>query len=131
MVGKWLAPSCSKCTPAESSPVPDYCNDPLDSRGWDAGCVQAALSCPVADRMSPTHSECTTGAGLSKYTSGCTLKMSMKGYASCFNTSSATAWTAACVSAANSHCTGGQEHWSPAIQYGFCNQAIPLSNATL
>lgn len=121
MVGKWLHPSCSPCT----SLVPDYCNDP--TKRWDEGCVKAALSCAPADRMSSTHSECTTGAGLSMYTSGCTLAMSMKGYASCFDENNPSAWTSTCVAAANRICTGGQEHLGiTGTRYGFCNQPIPL-----
>jgi hypothetical protein len=127
MVGKWLGPGCSRCTSSETGPVPAYCNDPTQS--WDAGCVSAALKCAPADRMSSTHSECTPGAGLHQYTSGCTLAMSMKGYASCFNEANATAWTTSCVAAANRICTGGQEHLGlGGTSYGFCNQQIPLDN---
>jgi hypothetical protein len=122
MTGRWLHPACSACAGSVGDAMPS-CTDPTGP-GWTADCVATARArCNRADY--PAHDECTTGGGLGIYTSGCTLKMSLKGYASCFDTDNRAAWTSTCVAAANANCTGGLEHSTPLKKYGFCNQ--PLS----
>ncbi len=126
-IGKWLHWQCSDCT--GNPGIPRYCTEPADPHGWDSECVAAAtrVCTNTGTRMSPTHGECTTGVGLDKYDSGCTLGLSLRGYASCFMTWSSSAWSSTCVAAANQYCTGGREHRALFANYGFCNQPIPLS----
>jgi hypothetical protein len=120
MTGRALHPECSDCTAAVGEAIPS-CKDPT-GEGWTSDCVAAVSQrCDSADY--PAHNECTTGGPLPKYTSGCTLRLSLKGYASCFDT----AWTSKCVTAANAVCTGGLEHSTPQVKYGFCNAPL-LSN---
>ena len=114
-VGKWLHPDCSGCTGEVGEVIPS-CTSPTGS--WTSACVTEArnnLNC-TGYRMA-SHSECATGGGLGKYTSGCTLKMAMDGhYASCFNTLNKLAWSSTCVAGANALCTGGREN----RLIGFC-----------
>lgn len=128
MPGRALHEGCSECThwvhQANAS-----CTDP-NGPGWTSACVLLTMQYPTHEYCNsanyPTHSECTVGPGLSKYTSGCTLKLSLRGHAGCFDTTNPKGWSSTCVAAANAQCTGGQEHSTPAISYGFCNMAIPL-----
>jgi hypothetical protein len=137
MTGAWLHSACSTCTAvvhdqsftlinrqtgAVTITYPyRYCTSP--GNRWDAGCVQAAQAyCAASQRMAP-HSECTTGAGIGKYASGCALTVELiNGDEDC-----AMAWDSHCVDAANRHCTSGLE--SP-IQIGrpgvgFCGTQPP------
>ncbi len=101
VVGKWLHERCSPCT----RKVAAYCNDPADARGWDEGCiVQAKQLCTPGERMA-AHGECTVGAALSPYDSGCTLAVCLEDPSCC----GAGGWTAACVQAADATCEGGLE----------------------
>jgi hypothetical protein len=115
-VGKWLSPRCSGCV-GEVGDVMPSCTSPTGS--WTSACVAEAQSnawCTTGYWMA-SHSECTTGGGLGKYSSGCTLKMSLDGhYASCFNTLIKGAWSSTCVAGANAICTGGREN----RLIGFC-----------
>ena len=126
MTGRWLHPGCSQCV-REVATVKPACIDPTGP-GWTDECVKATEDRPAHPFCNtenyPTHDECTAGRGLGVYASGCTLKLSLKGFASCFNVDSSTAWTAACVAAANQQCTGGQEHTTALNKYGFCNQIL-------
>ena len=121
MPGRWLHPECSAC----ASKVFDYQRNAVTgvrpfehcgtaSGSWDAQCQSVAASvCTAADRVS-AHGECTTGAGLPKYTTGCTARVQRTpAYSYC-----ATSWDAACVAEANRACTGGLE--APTQALGFC-----------
>jgi hypothetical protein len=100
-----------------------YCT--LPGNHWDAGCVQAAQSlCTASQRMAP-HSECTTGAAIGKFASGCVLQAESDG---AHDYCSQSTWDSNCVSRANARCTGGQEAFSSTgiRTIGFCG--TPLSN---
>jgi hypothetical protein len=109
-VGKWLHPECSTCT----GRVGGYCTDPTDPRGWDQGCVDFAKAvasysfdlCESSEERMAAHSECTAGAALGTYDSGCTLTVCMSNPSCC---SPWGTWSAACVDAANTTCRGGRE----------------------
>jgi hypothetical protein len=130
--GKWLNEGCSQCTNrvtyadwTSTGGYPyAYCTDPAGP-GWDANCVAKAQAvCPAAELMT-SHSECTAGAALGIYESGCALKVCL-GDPSCCNGS----WSSTCVAAANTQCTGGKEGfelvWNPILNrftarpIGFC-----------
>jgi hypothetical protein len=121
-IGKWLHPNCSLCSDA----TPAHCNDPTDSRGWDQACVDAvratygcAENTPTwAHRVMSTHSECTTGPGLGKYDTGCTLQVCLAN-PSCCNLG-LTAWSQSCVNTANAQCRGGREN----LFRGFCGTSL-------
>jgi hypothetical protein len=116
--GKWLHHECSPCAGA----VPAHCNDPASSLGWNQTCVNAALNsatCTNTSQRMALHSECTTGAALEPYDTGCTLQVcSTPGYASCCGNNPGDSWTQACASKADAVCTGGGER-RPA--WGFCS----------
>jgi hypothetical protein len=122
-VGKWLNQRCHSCV----AQVPDHCSDPDDPRGWDAACVAAASAC--GNNTMATHSECTTGKGLNKYDTGCTLAVCLdSAYASCCNPA-ASSWSSQCVAAANEKCTGGREGYHQLggrqVWFGFCGGLAP------
>ncbi len=122
-VGKWLHVRCSSCT----ARVPAYCSEPNDPRGWDANCVAQAQSsqCSSTQRMG-THSECTTGQGLDKLDSGCTLAVCLDpAYASCCDTTSPTAWTSTCRAAANSKCKFAKNSNGGNSFIGLCDSILP------
>jgi hypothetical protein len=109
-VGKWLHSDCTYC----AGKMPAYCNDPADPRGWDQGCVDYVKAnddqpwhvCYGADNVMSTHSECTTGAALGKYDTGCTIAVCASNSSCC---SPSGTWSQACVDAANTTCKGGRE----------------------
>jgi hypothetical protein len=107
-IGKWLHPRCGTCIVKNASMIPSYCTDPQDPRGWDSTCVARANTyCTGAAELPMTsHGECTTGAGLPKYATGCTLRVCNDYPGCCGPTGS---WTSTCVNAAKSLCKGGQE----------------------
>lgn len=120
--GKWLNRECSGC----ARDVYPYCTDPSDPRGWDAGCVARAASL-CSGRTMAVHSECTTGANLDKYDTGCTLAVCLDpANADCCSPTGA--WTAACVAAADAKCTGGREGYyriGPSkVWFGFCGGPV-------
>jgi hypothetical protein len=109
-VGKWLHHECTRCTDG----VPAYCTDPADPRGWDQACVDYVKAndnstyqvCYGADKVMSTHSECTPGAALRKYDTGCTMTVCASN-ASCCSPSGL--WSQTCVDTANATCKGGRE----------------------
>jgi hypothetical protein len=126
-VGKWLHPRCSACTAAvhdyghvvmgTKTVYPhEYCTSPTGK--WDADCAAVAKSqCPATEKMAP-HGECDVGAGLDGFASGCTLQLKQDDrYDHC-----AITWDAACVTAADDKCVGGQELFdrSGVRTVGFC-----------
>jgi len=117
-VGKWLNAECNGCV----RQVYPYCRDAHDPRGWDAACVaRAAAVCNGATMAS--HAECSTGAPLGKFDTGCTLAVCLDpANASCCDPNGA--WSAACVAAVNAKCTGGREGYYRIglhdVWYGFC-----------
>lgn len=116
-VGKWLHGHCNSCTNDMSA----YCTNPADPRGWDANCVaEAASRCTATDPPMTAHSECTTGAALPKFATGCTLRVCNE-RPSCCNSTGGT-WDSTCASTAASKCTGGQEHWNRFSN--FCNGVV-------
>jgi ADYC domain/Pentapeptide repeats (8 copies) len=123
-VGKWLYRDCSAC----AGSVPGYCNDSADPRGWDQGCVNAALAsttCANSTLRMAAHSECTTGVTLEPFDTGCTLQVCSSGdpnVAHCCSNALGAQWDQACVAKAGQVCNGGSEH-RPA--WGFCT-ASPL-----
>ncbi len=110
-VGKWLHRECTACTRSVSA----YCTDPADPRGWDASCVAEAQSCT---RAMTTHSECTAGTGLDKYSTGCALRVCLDRPGCCV--AGTGQWSSTCVATANAVCTGGREGRSGALTVGFC-----------
>ncbi len=124
LVGKWLHHSCSTC----AAKVPAYCSSPTDSRGWDAACVASAKSVCTPTQMMSTHGECTTGANLTLFDSGCTLAVCLDpAYASCCSPGSAS-WTSTCSNAANSKC-GFAKKTSGGILLGIC-ASQPVTSGT-
>jgi hypothetical protein len=135
ILGTWLHRDCSSCTSKLSAnSATRYCTLPTSTQGWDQTCVDAATSlCTTSERMT-THGECTTGRGLKKYATACTLDVcSDPAYASCCDTAlgplSFKRWTSSCVAAANTKCvTPG---YRPAILDGFCEDPLePLDPVT-
>jgi hypothetical protein len=127
-VGKWLNRECASCV----RQVYSYCSNPADPRGWDAGCVSRAASVCGTNTMA-VHSECTTGAHLDKYDSGCTLAVCLDpAHADCCSATGQ--WSAACVAAADEKCTGGREGYYRIglhdVWFGFCGGPVvdPLPN---
>jgi ADYC domain/Pentapeptide repeats (8 copies) len=125
--GKFLRADCSPCTAA----VPSYCTDPSNPLGWDQACVNAALSSSTctntANRMA-LHSECTVGAALEPFDTGCTLQVCSSGdptVAHCC--SNGAQWDQACVAKAEQVCNGGGER-RPA--WGYCTPS-PLPPSPL
>jgi hypothetical protein len=125
-VGKWLNRECNACV----AQVYPYCSDPYDPRGWDAACVARAADVCGSSTMAG-HSECTTGAGLYRFDTGCTLAVCMDtAYSGCCNPL-IKSWSSACVAAANEKCTGGREGYqdfgAQHVWFGFCGgPADPL-----
>jgi hypothetical protein len=104
LVGKFLHGLCSKCTQkVKSSAGFAYCSDASDPKGWDVNCVNQAkaLCTNPADRMTPSHNECSTGAALNAYSSGCTLAVCMDP-ATAYCCAPGGTWDATCSNAANS-----------------------------
>jgi hypothetical protein len=108
--GKYLSRNCSTCA-ATISKIPElaHCTDATIVNGWDNDCVAAAQQmCLNADGSAvPTqspltlHGECTVGAKLDRFSTGCTMRVcSNPSYASCCSN----AWTAACTQAAADVC---------------------------
>lgn len=130
-IGAYLHLGCSQCTqivhnhgatPTAAGPYV-YCTQP-GSR-WDAACVQVAQAqCPASQRMAP-HSECSQGAGIGQFASGCALQVELDiAHEYC-----ATTWDSGCVQTASARCTGGQEATNRLGQRttGFCGA---LGNGT-
>ncbi|MBA2538332.1 MAG: hypothetical protein H0V17_01750 [Deltaproteobacteria bacterium] len=112
MVGKWLHESCSSCTNAvkysewtwTAGYTYAHCTDPQGG-GWDSSCVAKAQQVCSPASQTASHNECTVGAGLDKFDTGCTLQVCLENESCC----TANGWTSDCVAAANTKCTGGQE----------------------
>jgi len=134
-LGRTLHKNCSDCTrrihELEAYPwTYSHCLS-FDVNGWDESCRQRALevcNAPSAslpyDRMA-RHSECTTGAALDRFDTGCTLKVCGQN-PSCCDTAgplAKDAWNDSCVALANAKCFGGQE----AVNVGFCGMPLPSS----
>jgi hypothetical protein len=135
-VGKWLqthdlfSAGCSTCIQT----VAGYNAACSSATGkWDASCVALALQHCGSSTMMTAHGECTTGAALPKYATGCTLKLALANVAvgttltsDCVD--STKAWNQDCVRAAASLCTGGQETFgklgTPITD--FCGQKIGI-----
>lgn len=121
-VGTWLHPGCSPCA-AIVSGFRASCTQP--GQRWDATCVQLAQAhCTASQRMA-SHSECTAGAGIGEFASGCALQVELDiAHEYC-----ATSWDSGCASTANARCNGGQEATNRLGQRttGFCG---PLINGT-
>ena len=117
--GKWLSKRCSACTARiGNTPGLEHCTDSLSVNGkWDSACVSAVNTVcgasPAAATMA-SHNECTTGAALPKFATGCTFTVCQLD-SSCCNSS----WTSTCVALANDKCYGGNQ-FRNAVSLGFC-----------
>ncbi len=112
VLGRGLHPSCSACTYSMWNNTDGHC---VQGGVWDQSCIDRATQCAAVDRMA-AHGECSIGKALTLYDSACTIAVCSAQSGCC----GSTGWTAACVSAANSLCTGGRETQG----FGFCGTAI-------
>jgi hypothetical protein len=141
--GRWLTVGCNSCVRVVDNALQppgggwSHCTDPDSPKGWDQECVDKANQlCTGTDiNFAPAkmakHSECTTGTGLYKWDSACTLTVcSDPAYAGCCDSSQSVIfpnkkWNAACVARANAVCTGGLEGYiNFPVPGGFCGTTM-------